>query len=112
MQPRGYIVDFHIPTFPVAHIYHRCDIIACAFGSNWHVKSSLGGGLIRDETFGGGSVSESLPGVFSAEPMTDVLEVIYFRQCIKYNCKSVSIKHYFRARPRSLITKSQKSTCT
>lgn len=107
MQPRGYIVDFHILTFPVAHIHHRCDIIACACGSNWHVKSSLGGGLIRDETFGGGFMSESLPGVFSAEPMTDVLEVIYFRQCIKYNCKSVSVKHYFRGRPRS-----QKSTGT
>lgn len=83
IKPRGYIVEFHILTFPVARIYYRCEIIACACGSNWHVETSLGRGLIRDETFGGGFMSGSLPGVFSPEPMTDVLEVIYFRQCVK-----------------------------
>lgn len=44
IQPRGYIADFHIVIFPVAHNHHRCDIIACACGSNWHVKCSLVGG--------------------------------------------------------------------
>lgn len=90
IQPRGYIVDFHIVTFPVAHIHHRCDIIACAWGSNWHVKCVLVGG------WSGRDIRR-----FSQESAGLNQWQMCWRELLQaqanYNCKSVSIKHYFRA---------------